>query len=277
MKTALCLLAVLWPMAASGQTVFFDDFEGNALLPHWSQPAPSRWEYNVSNSMLNVTGLFYPGIPHLGGNFAAMGAWYAPQTDFRIDVRMGWEPGDQPHRLVFYMVGPQGQLMASFRYRNEAWSGEVISVGTGTQGASFPAPPPGMYEFTIARVAAEFQFFLDGNLIATFPDNFGTPAAGLSLFFLGPSEPNATFGALHIDRIRIVPAPGSILVSMVLLAGCARRKRHAQPARPYLTPSSHAQGEDNEKVRDRIVGHRPVRGRGSGTAGRVGTVVLVRE
>ncbi|MCH9058555.1 MAG: hypothetical protein IIB55_08000, partial [Planctomycetes bacterium] len=90
MKVILWLLVLVWPMAASGQTVFFDDFEGNALLPHWSQPPPSRWEYNVSNSMLNVTGLFYPSHPKSRSNFAIMGAWYAPQTDFRIDVRMGW-------------------------------------------------------------------------------------------------------------------------------------------------------------------------------------------
>ena len=235
MKTVLCVLALVWPMAASGQTVFFDDFEGNALLPHWSRPPPSRWEHNVSNSMLNVTGLFYPGIPHLGGNFAIIGAPYAPQTDFQIDVRMGWEQGDQPHRLAFHVMGAQGQGIASFVYRNEPGFGPipVIFAGASGQGISVLAPPPGMYEFTIARIAAEFQFYLDGNLFATFPDNFGTPASGVSFFFLGPSEPNATFGALRIDRIRIVPAPGSILVSMVLLAGCARRKRHPQPARPF--------------------------------------------
>ena len=230
MKVVLWLLAVLWPMAASGQTVFFDDFEGNALLPHWSQSPPSRWEYNVSNSMLNVTGLFYPGIPHLGGNFADIVATFSPQTDFRADVWMGWEQGDQPHRLAFHIVAPTGHGVASFTYRNEAWSGEVLSVGTGTQGTSFPAPAPGIHHFTIIRVAAEFQFYLEGNLVATFEDTSRRPASIVSLEFVGPSEPNATFGALHIDRIRIVPAPGSILVSMVLLPGCARRKRHARPA-----------------------------------------------
>ena len=235
MKVALCVLALLWPMAASGQTVFFDDFDGNTLLPHWSRPAPSRWEYNVSNSMLNVTGLFYPGIPHLGGNFVIIGASYAPQMDFRADVWMGWEPGDQPHRLAFHVVGAQGQGIASVGYRHEPAFGPVpiIFGGASNQGATFVAPDPGIYHFTITRIAAEFQFYLEGNLFATFPDNFGTPATTVGVEFLGPSDPNATFGPLHIDRIRIVPAPGSILVSMVLLAGCARRKRHPHPARPF--------------------------------------------
>ena len=228
MKLVLCILALVWPMAASGQTVFFDDFEGNALLPHWSQPPPSHWEYNVRGSMLNVTALLFPSNPHAPSNIVIIGASYAPQTDFRIDVRMGWEPGDQPRRLVFHVMGAQGQGIASFGYRNEAWSGEVLFVGTGTQGTSFPAPPPGMYQFTITRVAAQFQFYLDGNLFATFPDNFGTPAAGLSLEFVGPFP--GQFGPFHFDRIRMVPAPGSILVSTVLLLVCARRKRLAPTA-----------------------------------------------
>ncbi|MCH8271006.1 MAG: hypothetical protein IH985_07330 [Planctomycetes bacterium] len=236
MKVVLWLLAVLWPMAASGQTVFFDDFEGNALLPHWIQPPPSNWEHTVSNSMLNVTGLFFPGNPHLSSNFEIIDARYAPQTDFRIDVRMGWEQGAAPHGITFFMWGAQRQLMASFGYHNVPGSPEVLYVGNGTQVTTFPAPPPGMYQFAITRVATEFKFFLEGNLIATFPDNFGTPASGVSFFFLGPN--GGQLGPLHIDRIRIVPAPGSILVSMVLLAGCARRKRHTPLGR--LRSHSHS-------------------------------------
>src|SRR2546422_3364689 len=64
---------------ALGQApVFFDDFEGNALLPHWGQPPPSCWQYNVSNSMLNVTGLFCPSNPKAGGNYADLIAGFAP-------------------------------------------------------------------------------------------------------------------------------------------------------------------------------------------------------
>ena len=229
MKVVLWLLAVLWPMAASGQTVFFDDFEGNALLPHWIQPRPSHWEYNVSNSMLNVTGLFFSGSPHLSGNFAILRASYAPQTDFRIDVRMGWEQGAAPHALQLFMVDAQFQLMANFGYNNQPGLDEVLFVGNGTQVTTFPAPPPGMYQFTITRVAAQFRFYFEGNLLATLDDLSGRPSSIVSLSFVGPLSGQP--GPLHIDRIRVVPAPGSILVSMVLLAGCARRKRHTPLAR----------------------------------------------
>ena len=223
MKVVLWLLALVWPMAASGQTVFFDDFEGSALLPHWSQPPPSHWEHTVSNSMLNVTALFSPGIPHLGSNFAGIAAEFSPQTDFRVDVWMGWEQGTQPHRLNLQVLGPGGNpIIAGVGYRNEAWSGEVLFFSGSTQGVSFPAPAPGIYHFTIARSAAEFQFYLEGNLIATFPDTFGTPAAGVQFFFLGPvSEP---LGAFSIERVRVVPAPGLMWIPLPLGLACACRR-----------------------------------------------------
>ena len=223
MKVVLWLLAVLWPMAASGQTVFFDDFEGNALLPHWIlQPPPSHWEHTVNNGMLNVTELLYPGIPHAGSNFADIVALFSPQTDFRIDVWMGWEQGTQPHALNLSVQGPGGNpIVASIGYRNDLGSGPipVIFGGASGQGISIPAPPPGMYQFTITRVAAEFQFYLEGNLFATFPDTFRRLAGGLHFEFVGPVS--GQFGALHIDRVRVVPTPGLLLIALPLVLACA--------------------------------------------------------
>ena len=239
MNVILCLLVLVCPMAASGQTVFFDDFEGNALLPHWSQPPPSHWEYNVSNSVLNVTALLSPSNPHAPSNIAIMGAPYAPQTDFRIDVRMGWEQGAAPHGLTFFLVGAQGQLMASFGYNKEPGFGPapVISAGASGRGISRLAPPPGMHRFTITRIGAEFQFHLDGNFFATFPDTFGTPAAGVSFVFVGPFP--GQLGSLHIDRIKVVPAPASLFVFVGTAIGCARRKRRAPgPCLPRLSLST---------------------------------------
>ena len=229
MKVVLCIRALLWPLAASGQTVLFDDFEGNTLLPHWLQPPPSRWEYNVSNSMLNVTALLRPSHPKSPSNFAAMGASFEPQTDFRIDVRMGWEQGAAPHRLTFHLMGAQGQGLTSFGYSNDPSFGPnpVIFGGASGQSINIPAPLSGMYEFAITRVAAEFSFYFEGNLFATFPDTFGLPVAGVSLFFLGPFP--GQLGTLRIDRVQIVPAPGSLLVSFVLMLGCVKPKRRTPP------------------------------------------------
>ena len=223
MKTVLCVLALVWPMAASGQTVFFDDFEGNALLPHWLQPPASRWEYNVSNSMLNVTGLFYPGIPHLGGNFAAMGALFTPQTDLRMEAWMGWEAGEAPHRLGLQVrAGPAGTgILATFRYANEAWLGPTPVIVAGAAGSPnlllMPAPPPGIYHFAITRVGTTFEYYFNGSLFGSLAGN-NIPATGIVLDFLGPYP--GELGGFHIDRVKVIPAPGSLLIVLGLALGC---------------------------------------------------------
>ncbi len=150
MRGSLLVLAIVTafagPEAAPARPVFFDDFDGNALLPHWETPPASHWQYNVSNSMLNVTGLFFPSVPKFGGNYVIIGAAYAPQADFQADVWMGWEPGDPPHRLGFNVIGPQGQGVATFAYRNDGLAPDIFA-GTGTVGTSAPAPAPGMHHF----------------------------------------------------------------------------------------------------------------------------------
>jgi hypothetical protein len=118
-------ILVLCPAPALAQPVFFDDFDGNALLPHWGLPRPEDWAYNVSNSMLNVTGLFYPSDPDFPSNGAIMGASYAPQHDFRMDVWMGWEAGARPHALNITVTGAPGGGLADFGFRDEPASGPI--------------------------------------------------------------------------------------------------------------------------------------------------------
>ena len=228
MKVVLWLLAVLWPMAASGQTVFFDDFEGNALLPHWGQPAPSRWEYNVSNSMLNVTALLRPSHPKSPSNFAAMGAFFTPQTDFRMEAWMGWDAGEGPRRLLLRVkAGPTGTgILASFGYSDEGRLGATPAIVAGASGSPnlvlMPAPPPGMYHFAITRVGTEFEFYFNGNLFGSLT-GINIPATAVTLDFLGPYP--GELGAFHIDRIKVIPAPGSLLFLLALAFGCGRPSR----------------------------------------------------
>ena len=228
MKSVLCVLALVWPMAASGQTVFFDDFEGNALLPHWLQPAPSRWEYNVGNSMLNVTALLYPSNPHAGSNYATMGALFTPQADFRMDAWMGWEAGEQPHHLGLEVrSSPTGSgILAIFQYANEAWLGATPAIVASAFGSPnllvMPAPPPGIYHFAIARVGTTFEFYFNGSLFGSLTGN-NIPATGVVLDFLGPYP--GEFAAVHIDRIRVIPAPGPALFLLALALGWGRRSR----------------------------------------------------
>lgn len=225
MTRGLLTLSALWSAAASAQPVFFDDFDGPDLLPHWRAPDPSHWEYDVSGGMLNVTGLFYPGIPHLGGNFAAIGASFVPQTDFRVDAWMGWEAGDDPHGIAIQMLAAGVTAVAEFKYSDEEpGRPPILIAGSGTEAVTAPAPPPGLYQFTIARIDAEFEFYLDGSLFARLPDRRGRLADTVAFDFLGPNPP-AQLGAFHIDRVLVVPAPGVLLVSLSLSLACVRRTR----------------------------------------------------
>jgi hypothetical protein len=221
----LALMAMV-SAAAPAQPVFFDDFDGDELLPHWRLPPDDHWEYEVSGGMLHVTDLLWPSDQHFGnGNYALMGAGYAPQTDFRADVWMGWEAGDDPHELIFHVIGPQGQGIASFGYSTLIdYPDPIIFAASGANDHQIDsAPAPGLYHFTITRRSGEFNFFFDGESFAAFPDRFGTPAASLILWFLGPYP--GELGPLHIDRVRVVPAPGALALPAAVGLYCQKRKR----------------------------------------------------
>lgn len=228
--TAWCVAALgLLAQTALAQPVFFDDFDGNALLPHWGQPPASHWQHNVSNGMLNVTGLFFPSDPKSTGNYAAMSASYAPQRDFRIDVWMGWQAGDQPHRLDFLVLVRAG-IVASFGYRNEDWLGPtpVILAGTSSQIRVMPAPAPAIHHFRIARVGAQYTFHLNGELFASLAG--GTwEVDGMYFDFVAPNPMGPTpgrFGSFHIDRVVVVPTPASwlVLAPLSVLLGRGRQR-----------------------------------------------------
>jgi hypothetical protein len=218
---------VILQSTAAAQFVFFDDFEGNDLLPHWLPPPSNYWEYNVSNRMLNVTGLFHPGV---GSNHAVLWTHFEHQSDFRVDVWMGWQEGGAPQRLELRVLGPwaAGPTIARFGYRFMQGTGHEIYAGDAVSSAVFaPAPAAGIHHLTITRSAAQFDFFLNGSPFASFPDLFGLPAGGLNIEFLGPV--GGQFGTLHVDRVRVVPAPGTIIV---LAAGSMflQRARRAKGA-----------------------------------------------
>ena len=223
----MSLLTGAFGAAASGQTVFFDDFEGNALLPHWSQPPPSHWEYNVSNSMLTVTGLFY-SVPPYG--FAAISAAYAPQADFRVDAWMGWEGGQS---LSVTVLGPSALIAYSDGSVLVAWvDGQVAGV--------LPLPPHGVHQFTITRTGARYEFFLDGLLFGSVASGPTTPAEGVAFGFGNESAGAAFF---HVDRVRVVPAPAVFAIPVLGLACLSRRKRRS-PGRTDVSPSSGAREGD---------------------------------
>ncbi|MCH7792047.1 MAG: hypothetical protein IID31_07195 [Planctomycetes bacterium] len=215
-------LLALWPGLALGQVGFFDHFEGNALLPHWNQPPPSRhWEYNVSNSMLNVTHLLWPSHPKSSSNSAGIWADFPPVGgDFQAVGRMGRGPS-QPGYIEMFLNGPAGgtEFIAGFGF-----SGSFLVAQTARTTMLFPPPPAGMYDFTILRSGGDIHFLLDGQLVVTLPAVVGAPAARITLIFLEPF-PRPGPGAFHVDLIQVVPPPASLVVLVLSGLGLLRRRR----------------------------------------------------
>lgn len=182
-----CVVSLLFAVTASGDPVFHDDFNGSALQPHWSVPSPVVWEHNVSNGMLNVTGLFDPSSPDIFGNIASMSAEFEPQTDFRVDAWMGWDGIQFPHRLVVSVISEFGGIMASFGYRNDGLVGfPAIVAGASNVRRDGRAPSSGIQQFSITRTQTRFDFFLNGSPFWSVSDIFGGRAARLRLQFVGP-------------------------------------------------------------------------------------------
>jgi hypothetical protein len=208
--------------AGRAQVFFLDEFNGNALGPQWVQPPSFHWAYDVSGGQLNVTGLFYPGNPKSCCNNTTTGAVFVgPPADFRVSVRMGWDPGTGQGLSVF-LNGGQGHRLAEFGY--EAWGGRepAIFAFNNIEFLRVPPPAPGMFEFTIERRGSQYDFRLDGVSIGMLTS--GTAALNtVGLTFRGPAR--APLGAFHVDRVEVVPAPGAIIAFALPAVLSANRRR----------------------------------------------------
>ena len=213
------LLTGLCMSAASGQTVFFDHFEGDALLPHWTQPPPSHWEYSVSNSQLHVEELLWPSNPKDPTNSAGIFTRITPlEGDFRVRVRMGREANSFPV-MLFLLTDSNGHGITAFGY-----SSGRISARTGlTRPMFFPAPPPGIHDFVVERVGSQATFILNGEPLVTLTGSTDD-LLQFSLVFSGP-YPDPGLDPLHVDLVHIVPAPGAAVVLMITGGMAMTRRR----------------------------------------------------
>jgi hypothetical protein len=228
----------LWLAAAQvhgavwAQPIFYDDFNGNALQPHWLLPPPwAPWLYNVSDGMLNVDRVLYPSNPKVIYNWAFIGAIFEPiASDFHTSARMGWEAGEQG-AVFFELSSPQGGRVAGFGY-----GGNGLFAKSPTQTIQFAAPAPGLYDFAVGRTGNELRFYLDGVLLGGLTDTILDPAGSITLGFhehnLMPSP-----GALHVDHVLIVPSPATGVVLVVAIgAFSARTPRIRKPPRSSDEP-----------------------------------------
>jgi hypothetical protein len=229
MRAAVLALMGFWTAPTGAQVIFLDEFQGPALAAHWIAPPPSHWDYSFNNGMLNVTGLHHPSMPHSSTNWASIAAHFAPQTDFRADIWMGWVAGQPWHSMAVFFLGPQFQILADFTYTDEPifGPGPVVFAVASNQSVVAAAPHAGTHRFTISRTDAQFTFRVNGAHCAVFTDNFGIPVSAIGLQFMR-SYPG-DFAPLHVDRIVIVPAPatGALVCLVVLYVTRPRRQRAA--------------------------------------------------
>ncbi len=223
MRCAPLAALILLPATAAAQPLLFDDFDGDALAPNWGH-VPSRWQYNVSNGMLNVTALTYPSNPQSNSNAAAMASLFETQMDFRIDVWMGWDGGDAPEGIWFSPLTSGGSGLATFGYVNDINGGPRIIIGAGTlYSAVLPTPGAGLHHFALSRAANQFEFYLNEVPVAVFPDTWMMPASVMHFTFGGPFP--GQLGALHVDRVTIIPTPAVLTVLALSPLVVSRRRR----------------------------------------------------
>ena len=145
-----------------------------------------------------------------------------------MDAWMGWEAGEAPHRLSLEVrAGATGTgILASFGYSDEGSLGTTPAIVAAAFGSPslilMPAPPPGIYHFAITRIGTDFKFYFNGRLFGSLTGN-SIPVTGVVFDFLGPFP--GEFGAFHIDRVKVIPAPGSMLLLLALALGCGRVPR----------------------------------------------------
>jgi hypothetical protein len=216
----LATLTLLFTAPALAQSpAFFDDFDGDALGPHWFQYAPGS--HTVSNSMLTVTG---------GGaqNFAMLSTSFATQTNFQVDVWMGWSSASAHQRLEINLSEsiPGDPSIASIRYDNSPTEGARIICTSFLgfsqyQWFSEPAPVPGIYQFTFLRTGSQMGFYLNGAHLGT----LNSTQLGMSSLTMLFSGDVSEMSPLYVDRVQVVPVPGGFLLLAASMLMSDRRRR----------------------------------------------------
>lgn len=221
----VCALAAGVTLSVSApawaQVVFEDNFDGSALGAHWITPPASNWVHDVSGGMLNVHRVVLP-IPHpkttqeiRAGITTVLPTAYS--GDFLASMRIVWELDTVP--LVAMYLGSPTQNVIFMEYYGTS---VVIRPPLGP-GIALPAPGAGAHDLGIQRLGSQVRFFLNGDLLGAFPAQTG-PVTTLQIGFRN-AYPIPQGGPVHVDSVRIIPAPGALVL---LLLGGARLSRKAR-------------------------------------------------
>ena len=153
MRKYILILALAMPLTAAAQ--FFDHFEGNELAGHWRFFSEgTQWEYNVSDSMLNVTRLYggYSGFKQV-----YIYAQLEPMADFEMTALVGWDEAEFQRLIVIVLRGagfPAYESLGGFVYETRpSWETPLVtagfvggggSSGQGSRDMGLGVPPHGL-------------------------------------------------------------------------------------------------------------------------------------
>jgi hypothetical protein len=221
LSAAMLLLAPAGALAQS--PIFFDDFSGTSLGPHWTGlPNPLHAQYSVGNGRLTVDWIETPpGPPWNSSNNAGFWAHFTPyHGDFVATIRLGWEPGT--YRQVRVSLHGQSRLVGEMVYHETLGviRGHVSGVLVST-----PAPGAGIHEFEIAREAEMVHFALNNQHIGSVPATDGLLDSIIlnTTFFL----PGQQFQPVFFEFVHIVPSPGTLTLGVAFgLLMIPRRRRY---------------------------------------------------
>ena len=223
-------IAVVFLVAAKSRAQFFDDFNGDALAPHWEPlwTSPTSWNYQVANGLLTVNSLNAPSSGGSPTNYQRLDAFPPPVFgDFTATVVMGMESGGLGGQAMFMqLAGTQGGLIGWMIFSQGPTGTSVsISAGSGSTGHALDLDP-GLHEFTMMRTGSQMTFLVDGISLATLPHPGADQGVrwvrlGFEVEYPGglPMVP------MSLDRVSVVPAPAQTLLTLIALGVCTRRRK----------------------------------------------------
>jgi hypothetical protein len=223
LPSVLAVAAVLFA-AAQSRAQFFDDFDGSALAPHW-QPlwtSPTSWDYQVANGLLTVNSLNAPSSGGSNRNYQYLDTFISPVFgDFTASAVMGMTAGS--HRSIsMRLSGTQAGILGEFIYHETG----IVGIGPGGTTMLLMMLGPGLHEFKIVRTGAQVSYFMDSVHIGTLANSHVNQGAyWLRLGFEVDYPIGLPMNPMMVDRVWVVPVPGSGAVALTFLSLAILRTR----------------------------------------------------
>lgn len=212
--------------AAESRAQFFDDFDGNALAPHWQilDDFPGAWDYGVSGGLLTVNSLNSPASMGSPTNYQRIDANFPPVAgDWIARVTMGWEPGSM--REMRIRLSTTQAIFAEYAFSDVGAVPRII-MSASSPPVFAAAPASGMHEFEVHRTGAQMHFYFDGAIQLSLPAPAPhLPLSQIRIGFDVAYPEGLPMSPLYVDRVSIVPAPSTGAVALFFGFGQMRRRR----------------------------------------------------